>query len=77
MYSLIGCTGLFADFMNLMKENVSQHQVSHLISQYEQLCSDNILLLKELVKRAVPGQRKFVVQLIFVNIVRRNKPYLQ
>ncbi|XP_041370444.1 nuclear pore complex protein Nup107-like [Gigantopelta aegis] len=55
---LAASSGLYHDFQQSMKRNPAPQQVFDLLSDYEQVCKDQVYVLKKLVSRAVPQQDK-------------------
>ena len=46
--------------MMSMKQNCSEHQIFELLTNYEQICSDQVMLLSKLVTRIASGSVKYV-----------------
>ena len=54
---------LYGEFMDSLKSNAAENQVFDLLGDYERIVTDQVSLLKKLVKRATPGQNKYVAAL--------------
>lgn len=56
---LAASTGLFADFDQCLRQSGAPHQVFDLLSDYETTVSEQVTILRKLVKRARLEQKKF------------------
>jgi len=54
------CRGMFRDFAESFKCGLSQHELFEPLSRYEQICTDNVMLLKNLAKRSVPSHSRWL-----------------
>lgn len=57
MLFILACTCLFTEFEHALRANPSQHQLFTLLSKYEQLVHDQIVMLRKLTQRAAPDQK--------------------
>ncbi|CAH1783976.1 unnamed protein product [Owenia fusiformis] len=64
---------LFGDFLQNLKEHNSPDHIFDLVSGYESSCSEQVLLLKKLVKRTTPGQNKFSRTLNMLELLDQEK----
>ena len=48
------CHGMFADFAESFSLSSAQRELFEPLSRYEQICRDNVDMLKRLVSRSVP-----------------------
>ena len=51
-------TGLYSDFNQCLKQNGSPHQVFDLLSDYESTVTDQVAILRKLVRRSRLEQQK-------------------
>ena len=49
---------MYEDFKKYTHAMHTDAQLFELLTHYEQVCSDNVMLLKKLIKNTVPGQHK-------------------
>ena len=58
LYCILACTGMYEDFKQYAESMRTENQVFELLTRYEQVCGDNVTLLKKITTNAVPGQHK-------------------
>ena len=51
---------MYEDFKRYAETMSAEHEVFALLTQYEQVCADNVTLLKRITSSTVPGQHKYV-----------------
>ena len=49
---------MYEDFKQYAESMRTENQVFELLTRYEQVCGDNVTLLKKITTNAVPGQHK-------------------
>nr|XP_006815564.1 PREDICTED: nuclear pore complex protein Nup107-like [Saccoglossus kowalevskii] len=52
-------TCLFHEFLDSFRGHPSANEVFDLVSDYEKICADQIVLLEKLIRKSTPGQNKF------------------
>ena len=67
--TVTNCTELFTDFSETLTANGELHEVFHLVGEYESLCKENTEKLKKIMQATVPGQSKYVLSCIVLNII--------
>lgn len=72
------CRGMFGDFAKSFETGVAQHELFEPLARYEQICNDNVLLLKSLAKRSVPSHARLLhfILLIHVSFIKCLDVYL-
>lgn len=56
---LAASLGVFDSFLTLLRNHPSEHQIFDLLTEYSNVCEEQVTTLKRLIKRATPGQLKF------------------
>ena len=56
--SVAACRGMFGDFAESFQSGLAQHQLFEPLARYEQICADNVTLLKKLAKKSVPSHAR-------------------
>ncbi|XP_076371514.1 nuclear pore complex protein Nup107 isoform X3 [Tachypleus tridentatus] len=64
---------LYKDFQEKLHNYPSEHEIFELLLEFEKLCSEQLVMLRKVVKKVVPSQNKFINTIRVLNLLEQER----